>query len=232
MKLYKNGQEVDYRGYDLIPSGTLIRANTGPLTIGRIPLNIPRNTYYQGVLDELRVLDRALTAAEVQADYGESYKSSGSLTSVLITPPAQTVWESFYADDLLPPDTDITFSVLDENGAAILSPVVSGDDLSFVGGMPIRLQAVLSTASPSATPVLHAWGLNGVETRPCDISADGTVTPMDALCVFQKYLAVCPTACGACDGVYGDINQDSSTTPMDALCVFQEYLGIGCAWCE
>ena len=66
----------------------------------------------------------------------------------------------------------------------------------------------------------------------CDVNGDGSLTPLDALCVFQKYLEQCPTPCGPCEDLCTDINRDMSTTPLDALCVFQEYLGIGCAFCR
>ena len=66
----------------------------------------------------------------------------------------------------------------------------------------------------------------------CDVNGDGTITPQDALCAFQKYLGICPTNCGSCEAICGDVNQDGTTTPGDALCIFQEYLGIGCNHCN
>lgn len=66
----------------------------------------------------------------------------------------------------------------------------------------------------------------------CDLNGDGTITPQDALCAFQKYLGICPTTCGPCEEVCCDVNQDGSCTPADALCTFQEYLGIKCEYCN
>jgi len=60
----------------------------------------------------------------------------------------------------------------------------------------------------------------------CDVSGDGQCTPQDALCSFQVYLGICPTACGACEDICCDVNEDGRCTPADALCRFQEYLGI------
>ena len=60
----------------------------------------------------------------------------------------------------------------------------------------------------------------------CDVNNDGQVTPMDALCAFQKYLGICPTSCGPCEDICCDVNGDGQCTPADALEIFKEYLGI------
>jgi hypothetical protein len=60
----------------------------------------------------------------------------------------------------------------------------------------------------------------------CDINGDGEITPQDALCAFQKYLGICPTACGPCDDICCDVTMDGDCTPADALEIFREYLGI------
>jgi N-acetylneuraminic acid mutarotase len=60
----------------------------------------------------------------------------------------------------------------------------------------------------------------------CDINEDREVTPIDALCAFQKYLVICPTACGSCEDICCDVNMDEDCTPADALEIFKEYLGI------
>ena len=60
----------------------------------------------------------------------------------------------------------------------------------------------------------------------CDINDDGEVTPQDSLCAFQKYLGICPTACGPCEDICCDVNQDDDCTPADALEIFREYLGL------
>ena len=60
----------------------------------------------------------------------------------------------------------------------------------------------------------------------CDINGDGEVTPQDAMCAFQKYLGICPTACGPCEEICCDVTQDADCTPADALEIFKEYLGL------
>ena len=67
----------------------------------------------------------------------------------------------------------------------------------------------------------------------CDVSSDGSITPKDALCAFEKYLRICPTTeCGPCEEGCCDVNRIDSCTPADALCIFEEYLRIGCEHCD
>ncbi|MCP4111918.1 MAG: hypothetical protein GY749_41380 [Desulfobacteraceae bacterium] len=63
-----------------------------------------------------------------------------------------------------------------------------------------------------------------------DVNSDGEITPKDALCVFEKYLEICPTSCGIpCDELCGDVTADGECTPADGLCIFRKYLEIpGC----
>jgi hypothetical protein len=60
----------------------------------------------------------------------------------------------------------------------------------------------------------------------CDVNGDGEVTPVDALCAFQKYLGICPTSCGLCEEICCDVTVDDDCTPADALEIFKEYLGL------
>jgi len=60
----------------------------------------------------------------------------------------------------------------------------------------------------------------------CDVNGDGEITPKDALCAFQTYLGICPTACGPCEEICCDVNGNGECTPQDALEIFREYLGI------
>jgi len=60
-----------------------------------------------------------------------------------------------------------------------------------------------------------------------DVNADGEITPMDALNVFEKYLSICPTSSDLdCNAICGDVNKDGDTTPADTLCIFKSYLGM------
>ncbi len=60
----------------------------------------------------------------------------------------------------------------------------------------------------------------------CDVNDSDEVTPGDALCAFQKYMGICPTACGNCGDVCCDINKDEDCSPSDALEIFKNYLGL------
>ena len=75
---------------------------------------------------------------------------------------------------------------------------------------------------------LAGWASSGgcAECGSCDVNGDGDITPQDALCAFQKYLGICPTACGPCEQIFCDVNGDGDCTPGDALEIFREYLGI------
>jgi len=162
VRVYQNGVEVSYRygdknkATDTIPAGTQIRTNTSPLTIGYIKYG-SYVQHFQGVMDELRILNRALTPGEVLADYGTSYRSSGNLTSALITPAAGQQWDKFNAVDSRPAGTNVQYSILDNAGQPLISPVVSGADISLLGNVPIKLHAALTTSDPAATPVMNDW---------------------------------------------------------------------------
>ncbi|MFH0925523.1 MAG: dockerin type I domain-containing protein [bacterium] len=54
-----------------------------------------------------------------------------------------------------------------------------------------------------------------------DVNCDGSITPADALEVFQVYIGNEPYQ----EGIDYDVNQDGSISPSDALCIFQNYLG-------
>jgi hypothetical protein len=75
---------------------------------------------------------------------------------------------------------------------------------------------------------IAAWPTSGgcFTCGSCDVSGNGGVTPQDAMCAFQKYLEICPTACGACDQIFCDVNGDGHCTPADALEIFRCYLGL------
>ena len=72
IRLFQNGVEVTYRygapnaGTDSIPTGTHIRSNTGPLHIGVIPVS--GGLYFNGRMDEIRIIGSALTSAEIAVD--------------------------------------------------------------------------------------------------------------------------------------------------------------------
>ena len=60
LRLYVNGAAVASQ-----PAAGTVEANTNPLRIGG---NVPYGEYFQGIIDEVRVYNRALSAAELQID--------------------------------------------------------------------------------------------------------------------------------------------------------------------
>ncbi|MBN1657706.1 MAG: hypothetical protein JXA93_04860 [Anaerolineae bacterium] len=161
VRLYQNGVEVTYRygnpgvATDTIPPNTYIRSNTAPLNVGFLPTTTPH--YYNGTMDELRVLSRALTPGEIANDYGATYAAGGHLRSVLITPPEGQMWDSFCATDDRPLDTGVTYSILGASGEILLASVTDGADISTLGDTPIHLYAELTSNDPARTPAINSW---------------------------------------------------------------------------
>jgi photosystem II stability/assembly factor-like uncharacterized protein len=72
---------------------------------------------------------------------------------------------------------------------------------------------------------------NGVFTAGYngDINGDNMVTPMDALCAFEKFMsfdgACLNTTCNiSCSEVQCDVNADGKCTPADAFCIMGKYM--------
>ena len=62
-----------------------------------------------------------------------------------------------------------------------------------------------------------------------DINGDNMVTPMDALCAFEKFMSfdgTClSTTCNIpCSEVQCDVNADGKCTPADAFCIMNKYM--------
>jgi len=107
---------------------------------------------------------------------------------------------------------------------------VAGKDL-----LGMVLGGTFSEATKTPTPIVTNTPTSVVTNSPtnnqqctlCDIDNNGSITPGDALTIFQIYLGqITPTAqqlCAAdCDGSGGN------PTPGDALCAFMKYLGRTC----
>jgi hypothetical protein len=184
IRLYQNGAEVGYTRRDPIPAGTSILNNMGSLNIGYIPW-VTDYRYYNGILDELRILSRTLSPAEIAEDYGLTYKPAGNITSVLIPPPGGR-WNFFYAYDSLPAGTSIAYAILNETGVILLPSVSSGENISALGATPIRLYGALSTIDPLFTPRLDEWGVTTGEIPGCDADDD-----CDGICNAGKFSPDC-----------------------------------------
>lgn len=203
IRLFLNGEEVDYRfgdpneATDTIPAGTLVRSNTGPLNIGRIPVSTP--LYFNGVMDELRILAQALSPAEIALDSGRSYRASGSLTSVLAEPPSGWTWSQFYVLDDQPPGTSIEYSILDGEGIPLMGPITSGSDLTTLGSAAIQFHAEWATTDPLTTPLLHEWG--GIQEGPTDLTVASFTASPDTAQIIRSSTVVLLLIAGALIGL-------------------------------
>jgi len=72
---------------------------------------------------------------------------------------------------------------------------------------------------------------NGVFTAGYngDINGDNMITPMDALCAFEKFMSFggqcANTTCNIpCSEVQCDVNADGACTPADAFCIMNKYM--------
>ena len=57
-----------------------------------------------------------------------------------------------------------------------------------------------------------------------DVNRDGQITPGDALCIYERYLSICPTSCGLCENISCDVDMNGECSSLDARAVFQTYL--------
>jgi len=139
------------------------------------------------------------------------------------------------------PTDDITALAIDRSSSPGIVYAGTGEDGVFVsedggntwtsfneglGNLSITKLAI----SDSLPKMLYAGtaygGIWSEVLDTCDVNGDGEVTPQDALCAFQKYLGICPTACGPCEEISCDVNGDGQCTPADALEIFKESLGM------
>ncbi len=93
---------------------------------------------------------------------------------------------------------------------------------------------VQPTKTNTPQPTKTNTPTNPIDTqKPCkigDANCDTTVTPGDALIIFQMYLQVyAPTGNEPCNvNCAADTNSDSQVTPGDALCAFKIYMEMPC----
>lgn len=96
-------------------------------------------------------------------------------------------------------------------------------------------QAAAQLRWSSASQALETIPESRLWVRDCgegvgDMDGNGSLTPGDALCVFNTYLngQVVPASCDAvnydCEGPAADVDCSGLTTPADALAVYQRYL--------
>ncbi len=84
---------------------------------------------------------------------------TGSLTSIPITRPQGTWWGNFNANYTNNENSNITFSILDEDTTEIRS-ISNGDAINTLDVDTIILKADLSASNTSNNPTLHSWGVS------------------------------------------------------------------------
>ena len=119
----------------------------------------PGRKGFLGMIDEVRIHEGDLTAAEIERLSKQEYHTSGKIMSAPVARPKGKSWATFTADVNTPEGTTIVFSVLDPEGETILPDVAPESDISMVRDASIRLCAELRTSDPTKTPVLSKWAV-------------------------------------------------------------------------
>jgi hypothetical protein len=147
VKFYIDGILV----YETPSNGVLSDPGQLPLWFGGRPGGIGRS-FYNGLLDEIAIYNRVLTASEIQQLYtlGQSTYlwSTGATTASISVTPTQT--------------TTYTCTVTDANGNActdsvtVFVPQIEATDLTLCAGesTTLSVSGINSTATPSACPTL------------------------------------------------------------------------------
>jgi hypothetical protein len=129
----------------------------------------------------------------------DGYVEQGDIISTKIDLPSNEDWQavSFTAD--VNANTNLTVDVLDgQTGSVILADVNSGEDISGIGVMSIKLRANLATADANITPVLHDWSV--------------TYTDWDNVCESMWSAAEFSKQCGL---LKGDFEPDCDVDMKD-----------------
>ena len=127
------------------------------------------------------------------------YVGQGNIVSTKIDLPSNEDWQTvnFTAD--ANENTDLTVDVLDgQSGGIILTDVNSGEDISGIDVMSIKLRANLSTADANITPVLHDWS--------------ATYTDYDRMC---ESMWSAPEFSRQCSFIAGDFEPDCDVDMKD-----------------
>lgn len=127
---------------------------------------------FDGMIDEVIIHGSSLLPEQVQASYSRAYVGQGTMTSRLITKPADAQWATFEAQVTEPADTQIRFAIADPEGNTLVADVASGADLGFLAAPEIVLKAELTTGGKGQSPIVHHWsvtttsGIPAVKARP------------------------------------------------------------------
>lgn len=125
----------------------------------------------------LTMSDTAIAGgALVLAGTAGSYATTGTSTSITLTPASIDEWVMFRADTATSADHSLRFQLLHDTGGGVYQPIPDGDLAGNEAGFShtpidlrgldpltytaLRIEAVLETSDPMTTPEVHAWSLS------------------------------------------------------------------------
>ena len=187
LRLYVNGAQVASRPF----SGS-ITASADPLRIGG---NAPWGEYFSGLIDEVRVYSRVLTAAEIQADMntpvGTADVTPPAVSSVVPAPGATNVQPTsvvtaVFSEPIDPASLTTTTFELRDAGGQIVPATVSYDTNT--------LTARLTPAAPLALNATHAALIRGggVAPRIVDLAGNALSQSMTWTFTTAAQVQACP----------------------------------------
>ncbi|MCK5560449.1 MAG: hypothetical protein KAJ51_07630, partial [Thermoplasmata archaeon] len=131
--------------------------------------------YFDGIIDEVAIYNRALTNDEIKYNYQNGLiinQKEGDLTSEQITIPPLMYWNTLIINKTEPPKTYLNITILD---AVTNQSIESYDNLTGANidissinthiHNSIKLQAKFES-NGTVTPILHDWSLNWTPNKP------------------------------------------------------------------
>jgi methionine-rich copper-binding protein CopC len=195
LRLFVNGTLAGSRAV-----GNAILASAGPLRIGG---NSIWGEYFQGLIDEVRIYNRALVASEIAADM-----------SVAVVPaPADTT----------APLVSVTAPVTGATLAGTVTVSASASDNVGVAGVQFTIDGVNAGAEDTTAPYTLAWNTTGVANGGHQVGAvardaAGNRTTAAAVAVTVSNDTTPPTVTGFSPAA-GAVNV---TTPLTVTATFSE----------
>ncbi|WP_455392457.1 LamG-like jellyroll fold domain-containing protein [[Eubacterium] cellulosolvens] len=161
-KLYLNGELVASSTH----SSNISDSVGNPLGINRHPNN--GDAFFNGIIDEVAICNRSLTAPEIYSLYGgDRYHITGNITSKIITLPANMHWDTIFINKTQPRNSYLNVTVLDASNDKLipgaLKYIDQGEfDISYIDPLKypsIKLNATFE-GNGSTTATLYSWGVS------------------------------------------------------------------------
>ncbi len=173
---YHIAATYDGSKFKIYLNGVLVNETASSVALVKdvIPIQIGgrtyRNIYSKGVIDEVRLYNRALELSEIRLHENVTESSTyGSVTSKAISLPYNMKWDMLALNKDEPFDTDIRVTVIDTSDDGVIpgyfNLTPSNIDLAHLNDIDvdsIRLKAFFS-GNEMATPALNSWGVEWVK---------------------------------------------------------------------